>query len=171
MRKHVLLVDGYNVIHCVPRFERVLDGQSLHRSREALLRYCGEWTHRRRDIDRCCVVFDGNDDVMPGRGTTVAGVRAIYSRSGESADDRIRTMLDKADRGDKYTVVSDDNTVRAHARFHHMEWISAADFCRLRTQRPGTAPGNDKHDDEPPLSPGDAAAITEELKKHYGIEG
>ena len=170
MPEHVLLVDGYNVIHCVPRFKRILDGQSLHRSREALLGHCGEWIHRRRDIDRCYVVFDGSDDVLPSADTLVAGVRAVYSRTGESADHRIRTMLDRADRRDSHIVVSDDREVRAYARTRRMEWMSAADFCRRPAAKTRPARDENTSDDEEPLSPGDAAAINAELRRHYGIE-
>lgn len=170
MPDHVLLVDGYNVIHCVPRLERILDEQSLHRSREALLQHCGAWIHRRRDIDRCYVVFDGSDDVLPARDTSVAGVRAVYSRTGESADHRIRTMLDRADRRDSHTVVSDDKEVRSYARARRMQWMSTADFCRQRTAGTGPARDNDTPAEEKLLSPGDAAAINAELRRHYGIE-
>jgi len=170
MPEQILIVDGYNVIHCVPRFEQIMDKQSLERSREVLLGYCSEWIHRRRDTDRCYVVFDGDDQVIGKRATSSPGVQAVYSRTGETADDRIGVMLERADRRDRYTVVSDDKEVRTHARTHRMEWMSAGDFCRAPVSKSRGAARSGTSDDKDPLDPRDAAAINAELRRHYGIE-
>jgi len=164
MKTHTVIVDGYNVIYRVPRFKAQLD-RSLQAGREALLRYCSEWKARRRDVDRFYVVFDGDSSVMGGEiAASAPGVRALYSKTGETADRRIRRMLDQADRRDRITVVSDDNEVRDSARVHHMQAMSALDFARLAAERRSTKGNAHKDEVENPLPPTAQKAITDELR-------
>ncbi len=164
MRTHTVIVDGYNVIHRVPRFKAQLD-RSLQAGREALLRYCSEWKARRRDVDRFFVVFDGDSSIIDGDVTASApGVRALYSKTGETADRRIRRMLDQAERNEAITVVSDDNEVRDSARVNHMQAMSAAQFARIGIAR-GRQGRTGSTATETPLPPAAQKAITDELRE------
>ena len=164
MKTHTIIVDGYNVIYRVPRFKAQLD-KRLQSGREALLRYCSEWKARRRDVDRFYVVFDGDSSVIGGEAAASApGVRALYSKTGETADRRIRRMLDQADRREQITVVSDDNEVRDSARVHHMRSMSATEFARMRTSGSTDPSRTGESETEQPLSPSAAKAITDELR-------
>ena len=175
MKQHTIIVDGYNVIHRVPRFKEQME-RSLEGGREALLRYCCEWKARRRDVDRFYVVFDGDSSVIGGeRAASAPGVRALYSKTGETADLRIRRMLEQADRREHFMVVSDDNEVRDSARVHHMTSMSAQDFAHVvnkrtdgqtnsRTTKGKTRPSAPTDD----LAPGQAKAITDELRDLWG---
>lgn len=172
MRTHTVIVDGYNVIYRVPRFKAQLD-RSLEAGREALLRYCSEWKARRRDVDRFLVVFDGDSSVMGGeRSASAPGVRALYSKTGETADRRIRRMLEQSERNEAITVVSDDNEVRDSARVTHMHAMSATQFARMgqgRTAAPSTRRTTQGQrgpvEDKAPLPPATAKNITDELRE------
>ncbi len=163
MKNHTIIVDGYNVIYRVPRFKAQLD-RSLQSGREALLRFCSEWKARRRDVDRFYVVFDGDSSVQDGDVTASApGVRALYSKTGETADRRIRLMLDQAERNQEITVVSDDNEVRDSARVNHMRSISVLEFARTGGDR-ATETQASPSETEKPLPPAARKAITDELR-------
>ncbi|MBL7075872.1 MAG: NYN domain-containing protein [Kiritimatiellae bacterium] len=163
MKTQTIIIDGYNVIYRVPRFNAQLD-KSLQAGREALLRYCSEWKARRRDVDRFYVVFDGDSSVIGGEiAASAPGVRALYSKTGETADRRIRHMLDQADRNEQITVVSDDNEVRDSARVHHMRSMSALEFSRMGSGRTARSKSH-AADVEAPLPPSAARVITDELR-------
>lgn len=167
--EHVIIVDGYNVIHRVPRLERLVEA-SLENSRAALLRYCSEWRTRRREVSAFYVVFDGDSSVTDGGTVSAPGVRAVFTHTGETADTRILNMLERAGRRDRYTVVSDDNEVRTYARIHHMEWLSATDFCPPVPREPRHA-GSDTDDDvKPLLAAKDIAAINADMRRHLGLD-
>ncbi|MDP6809094.1 MAG: NYN domain-containing protein, partial [Kiritimatiellia bacterium] len=125
--------------------------------------------------DRLYVVFDGDSSVIGGDITASApGVRALYNKTGETADRRIRRMLEQADRREEITVVSDDNEVRDSARVHHMQAMSALDFGRIgvrnrstnsRTAERRTTKGRKRTEEaETPLPPAAERAITDELR-------
>ncbi len=175
MKRYTVIIDGYNVIYRIPRFKAQLD-KSLQAGREALLGYCSEWKMHRRDVDRCTVVFDGDSSVLGGeQAVSAPGVRALYSKTGETADRRIRRMLEHADRHEHIVVVSDDNEVRESARIHHMSAMSASDFGRTgvrnrnpnsRTAEPGTTKGKRRLEDAgDSLPPATEKAITDELRR------
>jgi predicted RNA-binding protein with PIN domain len=175
MKQNTIIVDGYNVIHRVPRFKAHME-RSLEGGREALLRYCTEWKARRRDVDRFYVVFDGDSSVIGGeRAASAPGVRALYSKTGETADLRIRRMLEQADRREHFTVVSDDNEVRDSARVHHMTTMSSLEFARVVNKRTDeqsngrTTKGKTRQSAPPDdLAPGQAKAITDDLRSVWG---
>jgi len=177
VQRRTIVVDGYNVIHRVGRFKQQME-RSLEAGRIALLRYCSEWRARRRDVDQFYVVFDGDSSVVGGERTASApGVKAIYSQSGETADLRIRKLLEQADRRDCFTVVSDDNEVRECARIHHMEAMSVGDFSRVAQPNRATSQPNGHLShaktrlsvDKAPLNPRTARAINDELGRLWDV--
>lgn len=168
-----MIVDGYNAIHRIEALSRRLDA-SLESARTALLTCCGVWTSNRRDVSLITVVFDGDSSVLGGRSTLPYGVRAVYTRTKEAADDRILRMLeDRRGRGGETTVVSDDGYVRRNAASLGARVMSVAVFWRTLNGRPvrrGAAETSAATDDGPDLSAHEAAAITEALKKEWGLE-
>ncbi len=169
MKQRIIVVDGYNVIYRVARFKAQLD-RSLEAGREALLRYCSEWKTRRRDVDRFYVVFDGDSSVTGSERTASApGVKALYSKSGETADRRIHRMLNQAERNEHFTVVSDDNEVRTSARIHHMASMSAAEFSAMAQGKARDKRSAQQSDIEPPLSPKAVKAINDELRDLWDV--
>ena len=88
MQKRIIIIDGYNVVHRIPRWAEQLDA-SLERGREALLIYCRRWMQTRGDVWLFVVVFDGDSEVTAAHSSAGPGVRVLYTQTGETADDRI----------------------------------------------------------------------------------
>lgn len=163
-----MIIDGYNVIHRVPRFCRLMD-TSLESARKALLQYCAEWITMRNDVWQFCVVFDGDSSVADSYGQTARGVRALYSRTREAADDRILALMEQRGKSCRYVVVTDDNRVLAGAKERNAAIMSSLAFASvLGKQRRGTA--GDTGDGDKELPPRDRKRINDELKEVWGIE-
>ncbi len=103
-----LIVDGYNVLKTVPQFAD-LQARSLEAARDALVNQLSAKAH----IYDIAVVFDawdagvGSERVMRKR-----GIRVIFTRQGERADDVIVRLARAA--GDSI-VVTKDSAVRDFA--------------------------------------------------------
>ena len=167
-RETVMIIDGYNVIYRVPRLHKLMD-TSLEKARGALLRYCAEWITMRNDVWQFCVVFDGDSSVADSYGQTARGVRAIYSRTKEAADDRILSLIAERGKTARYVVVTDDNRVLAGAVERNAATMSSIQFAsvlgRQRRETRGDTAGHDKE-----LSPREEKDINEGLKRAWGIE-
>jgi predicted RNA-binding protein with PIN domain len=165
MNNHVYIIDGYNAIHQVPRWEQLLD-QSLEAAREALLRYCARWIRERGDAWLIYVVFDGQSDQHHEERGYGSGVRIVYTRSSEEADDRILAIVREWGSTHDYIVVSDDRYVWGTARRHGAKRISCAQFAdTIRTPSSTPSRNADKTitGKDSGITPSQAKAITDEL--------
>lgn len=166
----VFVIDAYNVILRCPRF-RARQAESLAAGREALLRYCTEWLTTRRDADGMYVVFDGDSSVIPGGRGAARGVRSIYSRTGETADERILKVIRQHPRRN-YTVVSDDGELTRAARGDGAAVMPVSEFAsmlqmkRQRLTRHCAADATEKDT----LSPSEQKDINQALKQALGLE-
>ncbi len=160
MRKRILILDGYNILHRAPAWKH-LPAQSLECAREALLAYCRQWMRRRGDVWQFQVVFDGDSSVAPEQTSSGPGVRVMYSATGQTADDRILVALRECGEGVDRCVVSDDNEVTRCAKRLGAHVMPVMAFCtRLRDREANAA------DD---ALPGAAAkSITDELRELWG---
>ncbi len=174
MSKNIYILDGYNLIHRVPRWREQLD-ISLERGREALLTYCRRWMQARGDVWLFYVVFDGDSDVTASQSSAGVGVRVVYSRTGETADDRILDIVHEFGEKCRYVVVSDDNYVSRNAKGLSAEVMSVDVFATVLTQKSSVG-GNKKRgvfkmesgvDDKP--SGQDAKNITESLMREWNV--
>ena len=130
--KRIFILDGYNVIHRVPELEsRLVSG--LDRARQALIVRCAEWFRRRGDIQQLRIVFDGDSSVGHDAHEMVHGIRVVYSETGETADERILSMLGDTHPPQAYVVVSDDREVTGRSRRQGASVMSAAAFFRYST--------------------------------------
>ena len=131
-RRGLLVVDGYNVIHKTPRYRDAIDqsGRShdmsdvaslsrdpyghdpFERSRELLIADVAAYSQHSYDA---VVVFDGAGNVNPVRHTTkTAGVRIMFSPTGETADTVIERLVTEArTKNREVLLVTSDNTIRA----------------------------------------------------------
>ncbi len=168
MRRQVMVLDGYNVLHRLPRWKRQME-QSLEQGREALLGYCRRWMGSRRDVWLFCVVFDGDSAVVGGQSAGGAGIRVFFSRSGQTADDRLLHIIEEFGPAFAYTVVSDDRYVQEKARLLGADIVSCRAFAtkldvvgavQRRTQQ--------RMEEEQKVSPSEAAQITAELRRLWG---
>ena len=136
-KRELLVVDGYNVIHATPRYERLvytssddpLSNDVYPRAREALLSDVAAFAQASYDA---VVVFDGAGNKNPERpDLPVAGVRVMFSPPGVSADRVIEQLCtDARKQGRACTVATSDGTVQAVAMGRGVTRISA----RILTQ-------------------------------------
>lgn len=130
--KELLVVDGYNVIHGISRYERLIDVESTSRSstdihvraREALINDVASFAHGKYDA---VIVFDGAGNVDPDRRIVhKAGIRILFSPTGVSADRVIEQICtDEREAGKPCSLVTSDATVQAVAMGKGVTRISA----------------------------------------------
>lgn len=172
MRKRIMILDAYNILHRLPSWKPLLD-VSLENAREALLAYCRRWMMQRGDVWLFVAVFDGDSGVMAGQSSSGPGVRVVYSATGESADDRILAILHEFGERFDYVVVSDDRYVISRAKLLGAEIMSSdafGAFLSARDRRGPAAKGRAAaaHEGDDALPPDEAKNITESLRRLWG---
>lgn len=139
-----LLIDGYNLIRQSPVL-RHLDARDLEAGREALLDLLGLY-RQCRPHHRLTVVFDGWQTGGPTETRDVyRGVKVIYSRRGERADEVIKRLLNQE--GPRALVVSSDRELQEQARRVGAGWVSSREFDFLSRQ--ATAQREEGEADDP----------------------
>lgn len=128
----LLIVDGYNVIHGTTRYQQLIDehpgagaladaahlsrdpyGHDPHeRSRAALIADVAAYAQGSYEP---IIVFDGSGNLSSERPDfSQAGVRVVFSRTGESADTVIERLAARARAAEREVLlVTSDNTVRS----------------------------------------------------------
>lgn len=118
-QRELLVVDGYNVLYKSPRYlarmdtpEEQTDNDPFSRARDLLISDVAAYAQGRYEA---VVVFDAAGNVSPERpNLPQAGVRVIYSQTGESADTVIERLVTESRLAPRaVTVVTSDNTIRA----------------------------------------------------------
>ncbi len=120
-----LIIDGYNLIRQSPRLSP-LDASDLEAGREALLESLAAY-RRSRPRHQVTVVFDGwqAGDLKETR-DLFQGVRVIFSRRGERADEVIKRLL--ARERQRALVVSSDRELQECADRVGAAWVGAGHF-------------------------------------------
>lgn len=134
-QRELLVVDGYNVIHATPRYERLVFDRSddpyshdvYDRARTALIADVAAFAQRRYEA---VIVFDGAGNVSADRPNLPrAGVRIEFSPTGVSADTVVqRLCTDAREAGRACTVVTSDGTIQATVMGKGVARISARMF-------------------------------------------
>ena len=121
----LLVVDGYNVMGATDRYRALFDDTKrdlnstrlighdpFRRAREALISDVAAFAQSHYEP---VIVFDGAGNLSHERhNLKPAGVRLIFSRTGESADSVIERLVTEArEAGREVTLVTSDNTIRA----------------------------------------------------------
>jgi len=122
----VILVDGYNVIHAVPRLAALLK-ESLEAARERLV----AWLLPLSDLGEAevLVVFDAAKTGRPAVEVEERGrLRVLYSRRGQSADGLIEELSRRLASAYRVTVVTAD---RPQGRLAFFQGASVIDASRL----------------------------------------
>lgn len=119
-KRELLVVDGYNVIHCTPRYEKLVYGHSddpysndVHQAaRTALIADVAAFAQGRYDA---VIVFDGAGNVSADRpNLPQAGVDIRFSPTGVSADTVVQQLcIEAREEGRACSVVTSDGTVQA----------------------------------------------------------
>ena len=167
-RRRIFILDAYNVIYRVPELSRFAR-ESLEKGRDGLIRLCGDWMRYRGDVWRFYVVFDGDSSVVGARGSGAYGVVTMYTRSAETADDRILAVVRERQNDCDCVVVSNDNYVIQHARALNAEVMPVDTFTSTLAQtreriQAGVQEGKSH------LTPAQEKRINDELKQVWGIE-
>lgn len=168
MKKRIVIIDGYNAIHRVTELRNRLE-KSLASAREGLVEYCSRWLSARRDFSEFMIVFDGDSSVMPSD-SGGCGVRVIFTRTKEEADDRILTLVKDGCGNAALLVVSSDNYVSGNAKRHGARTMSVSDFFGMMTAGRKSFAKQDGFDGCKRLSPAEERKINESLKKEWGLE-
>ncbi|SRR4030067_1640185 len=120
-----IIVDGYNFIG---KYSGMIG--DIEEKREALINLLCEYRAlKKHDIT---VVFDGWQNGMPDESINVLrGVKVIYSRLGEKADDVIKRLSVK---GQNIVVVSSDREVSSYAVNRGAVALSCSEFEKKLTE-------------------------------------
>ncbi len=174
MRRRIMILDAYNILHRVPAWKPMLD-QSLEAARATLLGYCRRWMMARKDVWLFVAVFDGDSAITGGQSSAGPGVRVVYSASGEAADDRILEIVREFGHRFDYVVVSDDRYVTGSATQMGAAVMTSDAFGAVlngglaRPRRTGKGnreyPGDGTEEALPPTV---ADGITESLRRIWG---
>ncbi|MET7750973.1 NYN domain-containing protein [Micromonospora sp. NPDC005367] len=116
-----LVVDGYNVT------KRGFGEMSLEQQRKRLITGLGGIAAQTGD--EVTVVFDGAERI-PGLPPTPRGVRVLFSRKGETADDLIRRLVRAEPPGRPVVVISSDREVADGVRRHGAYPLGADSLLR-----------------------------------------
>lgn len=114
--RELLVVDGYNVIYkserYLSRMDETAEGDPFEQAREQLIADVAAYAKGRYEP---VIVFDAAGNLSPERpDLSRAGVRLVFSRSGESADTVIeRLVTEQRLLPRAVTVVTSDRTIRA----------------------------------------------------------
>ena len=115
-KRELLVVDGYNVIFKGERYTSLMDesdtADPFEAARERLVSDVAAYAQGRYEA---VVVFDAAGNVSPDRpNLPKAGVRVVFSETGESADSVIERLVTTARRQPReVTVITSDKTIRA----------------------------------------------------------
>lgn len=132
---HSLLVDGYNMMHALPEFRRLLDKapakSALADARAALARSLGRLAAAKKGNIEIHLFFDSKEprdffDAEP----LVPGVEVHFPYSGETADEAILDYLRQFENKALFTVVTDDRSLARQAGDEGAEILSSAGLAR-----------------------------------------
>lgn len=153
------VIDGYNLI----KQTSVLNKINLEDSREALIRFLK--ISRPQGNNPVTVVFDGIEGGFYCR--DISGIEVIFS-SHQSADDKIKRMVERSPNPKNMVVVTNDREIRSFAQAHLSQIKKVEEFLAkvnpldtTRARHAGVRP----YEDNKILSPQKASEITEEMKK------
>ena len=131
-KKELLVVDGYNVIHATPKYEKLVYDHGDHpyssdvydAARTALVGDVAAFAGRQYEA---VVVFDAAGNVSPDRpNLPQGGVRVEFSPTGVTADTVIQNLCTEArERGQACSVVTSDAMIQATVMGHGVTRISA----------------------------------------------
>lgn len=121
MALHFVL-DGYNIIHQV---SSLTEGK-LKETREKLIRLIETKQPQGSLKNRITVVFDGQPDVG-GYPYAPTSVKVIFT-SGESADEKIKRIVDEDEQKKSIVVVTDDRAIQYHVRALGAKVLGVGEF-------------------------------------------
>ncbi len=152
------IIDGYNVVKQVS----FLTGKKLRTGREGLAKFIERYRPQGSKRNEVTIVFDGKAEVVSPKMKT--DIRVIFSK-GESADDVIKRIIEKASNPSRYVVVSDDKEVAFYCRSIGAKWLGVKDFIANTGLRKTPWKKSSYRQESKELPEDIADKITEDLKK------
>lgn len=138
MSLHYIL-DGYNIIKQLPS----QNNKKLKSSRNALVYFIEQRHPQGSRRNKVSIVFDGREDVLPYREDSSAEI--IFAK-GESADDRIKKMVEKSNNPKQIVVVTDDREIKFFVRHCGATVMKVAEFlAQGKTKTSDKDSGDEKH--------------------------
>lgn len=122
-----VIIDGYNVLHAIPALKKTLL-QDAHTAREMFIHAVSRMSHTRKF--RCTIVFDGAEPSGTAKQTSHAPVHVVYSFP-ETADARIRRMIEQSKQRTQLVIVSSDRGITDLARVCSCQVHTAQHFANL----------------------------------------
>ena len=153
MSVHYLL-DGYNIIKQLPAFIK----PKLKDSREVLFRFIETRQPQGSKKNKVTIVFDGDKDVLSYSHNHYFDI--LFSKN-ETADDRIRKIVQKNKNPKNMIVVTDDKELKFLVRSLRAQAISVEDFLAQAKTTTPVDNGQEKN----VLSYSSREKINRELKK------
>lgn len=150
------IIDGYNVI----KKTLFLDHRKLRHARDALLKFIDICRPQGSHNNKITVVFDGRDGFFNFKHSCESNV--IFTKN-ESADDCIKSLVDKATNSKTIRIVSDDKDIIFYCRCRGADIISVRDFIEKGCRKLNES--KNKAEDFSELSINERKKINEELRK------
>ena len=121
-----IIIDGYNMIHRVPKLNQFLE-KSLERARHELILLLKSYLVRAKV--QIILVFDGQYSFLGTfEDNPNSKLEVIFSKHPMKADPLIKAMIDKEKNKKTLTLVSDDVDIVNHARGQGTQVLSPVDF-------------------------------------------
>jgi predicted RNA-binding protein with PIN domain len=155
-----LILDGYNVIYKIPHLRDHLN-QGLEDARKALANFMLTWARTHNYKGSISIVFDGRDGII-NTNQSLCGVKCIYTKTKQEADDRIISIVRNSQNSKDITVISDDNYVANNCRAHGVT-MRPSQYLLQENKVPSTCVPEKLIDSKT------ANEITDMLKKEYGL--
>lgn len=153
----MLIVDGYNVLMQMGLKEKTLEGRRKH--------FVNMLNQRHKMFDGIVVVFDGKEEVDDYFRRENLNTRVVYAKN-ESADDYIKSMIEKSKNPKTIVLATDDREIKDFAKMHGCQLISSYNLISKISPHPKQPPKPLENKDVF-LESEKGKAITEELKKKW----
>ncbi|MBU1088222.1 MAG: NYN domain-containing protein [Candidatus Omnitrophica bacterium] len=151
------IIDGYNVIKQVS----FLTGKKLRSGREGLVKFIERYRPQGSSRNAVTLVFDGQADVSSPQ--LISLIKVIFSK-GESADAKIKRMVERSKNPKQIVVVTDDKEIMFYCRSIGATVSSVRAFIN-NSYRAKKSECVEEQEDKPELDSAIAMRITEDLKK------
>lgn len=116
-----LLIDGYNLAH---KLDLKITKETLERAREEVQRKVSLYISRKKI--KATIVYDGR--WILGAAQTLGNLEIVFTDCGETADSRIKKMIDDASGQKSLCVVTSDNAILRYAEISRVATMRSEDF-------------------------------------------
>ncbi len=154
------LLDGYNIVKRVPE----LAGKSLEAGRETLVQWIELYRPQGSAQNSVTIIFDGRPG-MSGFPRS-SNVKVLFTEE-ESADEKIKRMVNRAANPKAVVVVTNDKDIRLHVRPLGAKILTVEEFLAQFKRPPAAAArprGMGKKEDEKYISETAQFKITSEFE-------